>query len=66
MGHEDDDSLEEDAMFYNANFSEESESNTKSYELGEQTIWNDHKTKECKLSFYGGANRVWKEGKAEI
>ena len=52
MDHDDDNSLEEDAMFYNANFSEESESNTKSYELGEQTIWNDHKTKEHDMEKY--------------
>ena len=29
-------------------------------------MWRDHSSNECLISFCGGMNRVWKEGKQEI
>ena len=71
LGHDDDDNLQEEAMFYEVNktcdcYFDQSEINSNSTKFGDQSIQKDHTTKEYKISFCGGATRAWKEGKADI
>ena len=63
LGHDDDDDLEEEAMFYEVNktcdyYFGQSEIDSNSTKLGDQSIWKDHRTKECKISFCGDTNRA--------
>ena len=59
-----------DNLFYSANVDDclfdESEYRLMFSQIGDQEMWRDHPSNECLISFCGGMNRVWKEGKKEI
>ena len=56
-----------DNLFYSANVDDclfdESEYRLMFSQIGDQEMWRDHPSNECLISFCGGMNRVWKEGK---
>ena len=59
-----------DHLFYSAGLDDclfkESEYRSMFAQIGDQNMWNDHSSNERDISFCGGMNRAWKEGKTEI